>query len=189
MIAWGGMGAEEFEGIERAADGEFVRLELVRGAMRATVRADGDRSEVVAWLMRTFARLRPEYSLYAGYGLMVEVDHRGRLRPDALLAPAGSFAAHGEWADPTAVLMVVEVTSGERAHDRRAREEKPLVYAETAIPLCLVIDRDGREAVVHGRPENGAYATAVRHPFGTRVHLPAPVDITLDTDRLLNLVR
>ncbi|OPC78622.1 hypothetical protein B4N89_31075 [Embleya scabrispora] len=183
------MDAEEFEGIERVADGEFVRLELVRGEMRTTARADGDRSEAVAWLIRTFVRLRPEYSLYSGYGLKAEVDHRGRLRPDAVLAPAGSFAGHGEWADPAAVLMVVEVTSCEQARDRRTREEKPLVYAETAIPLCLVIDRDGRETVVHGRPENGVYTTVVRHPFGTRVRLPAPVDLTFDSDRLLSLGR
>ncbi|MEU3407258.1 hypothetical protein ABZ766_25405 [Streptomyces sp. NPDC006670] len=43
--------------------------------------------------------------------MAVEKYRSGRARPDGVLAPVGTFAGTGEWADPTGVLMVLEVTS------------------------------------------------------------------------------
>ncbi|WP_439680069.1 hypothetical protein [Embleya sp. MST-111070] len=40
-----------------------------------------------------------------------------------------------------------------------------------------------------GEPEDGRYTVVIARSFGKRVHLPAPVDLTIDTDRLLNMVR
>jgi hypothetical protein len=40
---------------------------------------------------------------------------------------------------------------------------------------------------VFDQPENGSYQHEERLPFGATVHLPAPVDITLDTEPLKEL--
>lgn len=85
--------------------------------------------------------------------------------------------------------MVVEVTSFDPDTDRRDREDKPRAYAETGIPLYLLIDRDRGETVVYCDPADGAYITIVTRPFGKPVHLPAPVDLTLETDALFGWVR
>ncbi|MGW9210206.1 Uma2 family endonuclease [Embleya sp. NPDC055664] len=163
--------------------------ELIDGKWGFKAMPDGDHGEIVMWLVKLFARIRSELSLYVEQGLKVEQYRNGRARPDATLAPEGSFVGQGEWSDPAPVLMVVEVTSFDGDTDKRDREEKPRAYAETGIPLYLLIDRDRCETIVHSEPEDGRYTAVIARSFGKRVHLPAPVDITLDTDRLLNLVR
>jgi Uma2 family endonuclease len=85
--------------------------------------------------------------------------------------------------------MVVEVTSYDPDTDKRDREEKPRAYAETGIPVYLLIDRDSREVLVHTEPERGVYSNLVRRPFGKRVELPEPVGIVLDAEPLKAWVR
>lgn len=60
--------------------------------------------------------------------------------------------------------MVVEVTSYDT--DERDREEKPSAYAQTGIPVYLLIDRDSCEALVYSEPDGNAYAKLIRCPFG-----------------------
>ena len=73
--------------------------------------------------------------------------------------------------------------------DKRDREEKPRAYAETAIPVYLLIDRDACETLVYSDPDDGAYSMITRRPFGKTISLPAPVGITLDTEPLKDWVR
>lgn len=76
----------------------------------------------------------------------------------------GSFAGQGEWAGPDQVLMVVEVTAYDT--DKRDREEKPSAYAQTGIPIYLLIDRESCETLVYSEPSGHAYAQLTRRPFG-----------------------
>ncbi|MGC0416370.1 Uma2 family endonuclease [Embleya sp. AB8] len=183
-----GMPVEEFERIARDT-AESVRLELIGGKVGVKAMADGDHIEIVMWLVKLLARLRPELTLYVERGLQVEQYRKGRARPDGTLAHEETFNAQGEWGDPSAVLMVLEVTSFDRDTDRRDREDKPRAYAETGIPLYLLIDRDSCEVAVYSDPADGAYTTFVKRPFGKLVHLPAPVDVELETERLWRWVR
>ncbi len=132
---------------------------------------------------------RPELWLDPAQGLTVEEYQQGRARPDGCLVPADAFVGQGEWADPSPVLMVVEVTSYDSDTDRRDRVDKPRAYAETGIPIYLLIDRDTREVKVRSRPDGGRYETVQTLPFGKEVALPEPVGITLDTEPLKNWVR
>ncbi|WP_308408670.1 Uma2 family endonuclease [Streptomyces sp. AC627_RSS907] len=95
----------------------------------------------------------------------------GRARPDGSPTPSHAFAGAGERADAAPVPTVVEVTS----------YDKPRAYAETGVPVPLLIDRDTCEVRVHSRPDGGRYETVRTLPFGKEVVLPEPVGITLNT--------
>lgn len=183
------MEADEFERIAAAAAREGVRLEFIDGKPGVEAVADGDHDEIVRWVMEHCVRQRPELWLYPGRGLRVGTCRKGRARPDGALAPKGGFAGQGEGADAGRVLMVVEVTSYDTDTDKRDREEKPRAYAETGIPVYLLIDRDTCDVLVHSEPEGGVYGTLVRRAFGKRVELPEPVGIVLDTEPLKEWVR
>ena len=85
--------------------------------------------------------------------------------------------------------MVVEVTSYDTDIDKRDREEKPRAYAQTDIPVYLLIERDSCERLLYSEPEDGAYASLTRRPFGKTVELPDPVGVSLDTEPLKDWVR
>ncbi|MCX5532133.1 Uma2 family endonuclease [Streptomyces sp. NBC_00006] len=110
-------------------------------------------------------------------------------RPEALpggfCTPcSGARPGQDEWASPDGVLMAVEVTSKDRDADRRDRQEKPRAYAYADIPVYLLVDRDNDTVVVHSSPENGVYQNRRPYHYGATVRLPAPVTITLETERL-----
>lgn len=63
------------------------------------------------------------------------------------------------------------------------------MYAETGIPVYLLIDRDAGEVLAHSAPDGVRYGRTTRVAFGKGVGLPDPVGITLETEPLKNWVR
>ncbi|WP_346776587.1 Uma2 family endonuclease [Streptomyces sp. HNM0574] len=120
----------------------------------------------------------------AAVGGVREPYRKSRARPDGALAPEDHFAGQGEWADPEGVLMAVEVTSRDR--DRRERRDG---YAAADIPVYLLVDRDTCTLTVCSEPEAGSYRSRVSRDFGAVVELPAPVGVTLETEKLRNYVQ
>ncbi|CAM5234058.1 Uma2 family endonuclease OS=Streptomyces alboniger OX=132473 GN=CP975_21930 PE=4 SV=1 [Streptomyces alboniger] len=176
----------EFEEIARSAAriAEGARLEFIQGHIRGKAVPDGDHGRVIQWLTRICMQHRPDLWLDPGQGLVVETYREGRARPDGSLAPGDAFVGQGEWADPAPVLMVVEITSYDSDTDQRDRVEKPRAYAETGIPVYLLIVRETCEIKVHGQPDGVRYEQVMTLPFGKDVTLPDPVGITLDTEPL-----
>jgi hypothetical protein len=86
------------------------------------------------------------------------------------------------------VLVVVEVTSGVSDTGRRDRVEKPRAYAETRLPVYLLIDRTACEAKVHSQPDGERYEMVLTVPFGKKVTLPEPVGTELNTEPLKDWV-
>ncbi|WP_306363510.1 Uma2 family endonuclease [Nocardia sp. CC227C] len=185
------MTTEEFEKLAEAADriAEGVRLEFIDGQLGAKAMPDGDHGRIIQWLIRLFVALRPELFLTPEQGLRVDRYRTGRARPDGVLAAADAFVGQGEWADPEPMLMAVEVTSGDQDTERRDRQEKPKAYADTGIPVYLLIDRATCELVVYSDPNGERYDRVLSVPFGATVQLPPPVDVHLDTDPLKAWVR
>ncbi|MFD5404339.1 Uma2 family endonuclease [Streptomyces griseorubiginosus] len=129
--------------------------------------------------------------MYQGQGLRVEKHREGRARPDAVLVPEGHFAGHGEWAEPSGVLLVLEVTShgSDLDSDLRDRQEKPVAYGAAGIPLYLLIDRDACTVTLHGDPDPGVgYRSSRKESFGAALLLPDPLGIELDTEKLKQYV-
>ncbi|MBD0691371.1 Uma2 family endonuclease [Streptomyces sp. CBMA123] len=181
---------EQFEELAHALarTAEGVRPEFINGKLGVKPVPDGDHGLIIEWLMRICIQSRPELWLY-DQGLKVQTYRGGHARPDGTLAPSGTFGSQGEWANAGGVLMVVEVTSYDSDTERRDRIEKPRAYAETGIPVYLLIDRDSAEVVVHSQPDGVRYESIQVLPFGKTVHLPEPVGIVLDTEPLKNWVR
>lgn len=182
------MSVDDFEQIASTTP-ETVTLEFINGRIGEKAVPDGDHETIIMWLLRRCIQARPELDLHTSQGLRVQEYRSGRARPDGSLAPVGAFAGQGEWADPAPVLMTVEVTSYDSDTDRRDREEKPRAYAETGIPVYLLIDRDAGEVIVHSEPDGVRYEHTTRVPFGKNVQLPEPVGIALETEPLKNWVR
>ncbi|MFJ2894120.1 Uma2 family endonuclease [Streptomyces sp. NPDC087218] len=182
---------EPFEALARQAlrVEEVPWLEFVNGKPVSKARWDGTRGRIVEWLTRLCSQADPGNWLFAAQGLYVGSYRRGNARPDGALAPLDTFVGQGEWADPAGVLMVVEVTSYDEDTDRRDRVEKPRAYAETGIPVYLLIDRDTCEVKVHSQPDGVRYEQVVTVPYGKTVELPDPVGIELDTEPLKSWVR
>ncbi|NEA67114.1 Uma2 family endonuclease [Streptomyces sp. SID12488] len=175
---------KDFEELARRAP-EGVKLELIDGKLEVKPLPDQRHGAVVMWLIRLFVRLRPELALYPEQGLKIGTYRKGHANADAALAPLDHFIAQdGEWADSEGVLMVVEVTSHDRDTDRRDRIDKVRGYAEAGIPVYLLIDRDNDTLVVYSEPKNGTYQQNPSYPYGAVVELPAPVNVTLDTEKL-----
>lgn len=184
------MGAEEFERLAAAAERDDIRLEFLRGKLGVKAVPDGDHDEIIRWVMSHCMQQRPDLWLYPERGLRVETYRTGHARPDGTLAPSGTFTGQGEWASADRVLMVVEVTSYDFDTDKRDREEKPRAYAETGIPVYLLIDRTLGEVVVQSGPDSrGVYAHQDRYAFGAEVRVPEPVNVVLDTEPLKGWVR
>lgn len=178
------MSVEDFEELARSAP-ETVTLELINGKLRVKPVPDGNHGEIFMWLMRQCMQHRPDLNLMPERGLKVEKYRNGRARTDGALAPRGHFKGHGEWSSTdSGVLMAVEITSHDADTNRRDRVEKPVGYAEAAIPVYLLIDRDSDTLTVYSEPRNGTYEQNPSYPFGADVELPAPVGFTLDTEEL-----
>ncbi|MCA6093525.1 Uma2 family endonuclease [Streptomyces sp. SCA3-4] len=174
---------EEFEQLARAAP-ETVRLEFVNGKIEVKPVPDGTHGAIFMWLLKVCMQQRPELSLFPEQGLKVEAYRKGRARPDGALAPDEHFVGQGEWADSDGVLMAVEITSYDADTNRRDRREKRDGYAAAEIPLYLLIDRDECMLVLYSDPDRGTYRHCTSWPFGDVVEIPAPVGITLHTEKL-----
>ncbi|WP_199548308.1 Uma2 family endonuclease [Streptomyces sp. N35] len=185
---------EEFEKLAVFVEKEIdtVRLEFINGRVGFKGMTDGNHTEIIRWLQKQCMQSSTDPWLYAGGDLGIEVEtyRKGRAKPDAVLAPEGSFAGQGDWADAGSVLMAVEVTSYDSDTDRRDRKEKPAAYGEAGIPFYLLIDRDHATVTLYSDPDpEGGYRNARTVRFGDKLTLPDPVGITLDTEILKNYVR
>ncbi|MFI7385165.1 Uma2 family endonuclease [Streptomyces sp. NPDC049813] len=181
---------DEFEQLARDAirANESLRLEFIDGKLGVKAVPDGDHDTIIEWLTRLCMQADPGRWLYPERGLRVETYRRGNARPDGALAPSGLFAGQGEWASADGVVMVVEVTSNDADTNQRDRVEKPRAYAQTGIPVYLLIDRDSGEVKVHSQPDGVRYEQVVTVPFGKTVALPDPVGFELDTAPLRDWV-
>jgi len=179
---------EEFEELAAGAP-ELMSLEFLFGKVGVKAVPDGDHGSIIVWLIRQCMQSRPELDVYTDQGLKVETYRNGRARPNAVVVPRRHLAGQPEWSSPEGVLMAVEVTSFDADTDQRDRVEKPRAYAEAAIPLYLLIDRDTCEATIHSEPANGKYASTHLVPFGEPIAIPEPVNLTLDTEELGDYIR
>jgi Uma2 family endonuclease len=80
------------------------------------------------------------------------------------------------------IALVVEVSDTTLATDLG---RKAAIYAAAGIPDYWVIDVEGRRAVLHARPEGGAYGAVTEAPLGGALAASATPGLTIDTAALL----
>jgi Uma2 family endonuclease len=176
------MSATEAFDVFSAAAPEGWRVELIEGDIHVTPPANGEHEEIVSETVDQVARRRrdPNLRSYTGIGLRVPgASQSGKVEPDLLLAPKGSFADEETYHDPAPALLVAEVTSPSTGdNDRR---KKILGYARAGIPVYLLIDRESGKVVVHAQPEGDKYTSTVAYDLSAVVPLPEPLGFELDT--------
>lgn len=158
------------------------RVELIDGEVCVTSLGDGQHAEIVSEIAGQVVDRRRDRALrsFTGIGLNVSrASVTGHVVPDLVIAPKGTFDDSDEWHDPSAVLLVAEVTSDSTAD--RDREKKILGYARAGIPIYLLIDREEGEVTVHSEPSGDAFAKAAKYKLGLTVSLPGPLGFELDT--------
>ncbi|MFD0266855.1 Uma2 family endonuclease [Streptomyces sp. NPDC127106] len=182
---------DEFEALARigAREIEGLRLEFIDGVIRSKAMPDGDHGRIIQWLTRICIQHQPELWLHQGMGIKAQEYRTGRAIPDAVLAHEDAFVGQGDWADAEPILMAVEVTSWDSDTHRRDHVEKPRAYAETGIPVYLLIDRAKCEVSVYSQPNGRRYENVHIVPYGSDIVLPEPVGITLQTEVLKDWVR
>ncbi|WP_123516993.1 Uma2 family endonuclease [Streptomyces sp. 2132.2] len=182
---------EDFEAVARIAarEREGTRLEFIDGVIRSKAMPDGDHGMIIQWLTRICMQHRPELWLHSGQGIKAQEYRAGRAIPDAVLAPAEAFVGQGDWVEPDPILMAVEVTSWDSDTHRRDHVEKPRAYAETGIPVYLLIDGAKCEISVYSQPSGRRYESTRIVAYGKDIELPDPLGITLHTEALKDWVR
>ncbi|MER6157339.1 Uma2 family endonuclease [Streptomyces sp. NPDC001868] len=177
------LSVEDFEELARRAP-ETVRLEYINGKLEVKAVPDGNHRSIYLWLVRQFLLHCPDLDLAPESGVKAEAYRKGRARTDAVLVPVDHLVGHGEWSETDGILMALEITSHDRDTDQRDRIDKPIGYAAADIPVYLLIDREDNTVKVFSEPKDGRYQQVVSHPWGATVELPAPVSITLKTEKL-----
>ncbi|QNP71955.1 Uma2 family endonuclease [Streptomyces roseirectus] len=143
-----------------------------KGELEIRAFGDGTHACLRMWLPRRFLALCPGHDLCPGVGLRTEADGEGRYVPDGVLAPSGHFAGQGDWADPSGVLLALEITSRDHHTNQRARLDKPFGYAEAGIPVYLLVDRNSASSTVHSEPLNGRYQQVRSVPWEAGIRVP-----------------
>lgn len=175
---------EQFEAVDRVLP-DGLTAELIDGRILVVPTPDGNHREDVVAVADQVRAWAPELRLYQECGLAVEAYREGRARADGAVAPRGYLRGQKSWADASGVLLVLEVTSGTEADAEVDRVEKRDAYAETGIPVYLLVDRGRREVVVHWAPSDGRYTHRSAAVFGEKLSLPEPFGFELDTADLV----
>ncbi|WP_435849011.1 Uma2 family endonuclease [Streptomyces lavendulocolor] len=179
-----GLSVEEAFDMFSAVAPKGWRVELIEGEIHVTPPANGEHEEIVSEVTDQVVQRRKEQRIrsYTGIGLFLPgASVSGKVEPDIVLAPKGSFDDQAEYHDPSAVLLVAEVTSRSTAGNDRVKKIRG--YARAGIPVYLLIDRESEQAVVCTEPSGEDYGAKAAYKLGEVVPLPDPLGFDLDTGR------
>ncbi|SDX06899.1 Endonuclease, Uma2 family (restriction endonuclease fold) [Amycolatopsis xylanica] len=124
-----------------------------------------------------------EWGVYQTLGISV-VGLRRLYVPDLVVMPVEALTrADLDPVPASSAKLVVEIVSPSNA--RVDRVEKLRAYAEASIPVYLMIDRfdeHGPLVTVFSDPADGHYREIMAALFGSRIELPEPINLKLDTN-------
>ncbi|MEU1944432.1 Uma2 family endonuclease [Streptomyces sp. NPDC059474] len=170
---------EAFVALSAAAP-EGWRVELIEGEIHVVPPANGEHEEIVSEVTGQVRDHRKDLGRYTGVGLRVpDASPTGKVVPDFVIAPKGSFGDSLEYHDPGAVMLVGEVTSHSTADNDRGPKLRG--YAAAGIPFYLLIDRERKQAVLHSLPAGKRYTRKVEVDISQPLSLPEPLGFDLDT--------
>jgi Uma2 family endonuclease len=176
------MSVEEAFDVFSAVAPRGWRVEMIEGNIHVTPPANGEHEEMVSEVAEQVVLRRGDRELrpYTGVGLLIRGSSpTGKVVPDLVVAPKGSFADSLEYHDPAPVLLVAEVTSDSTAGNDRVKKLRG--YARAGIPAYLLIDREAGRAVLCTEPAGDDYVNKVPYDMPGKVPLPEPLGFDLDT--------
>ncbi|MCG5221056.1 Uma2 family endonuclease [Streptosporangium sp. KLBMP 9127] len=159
-----------------------LRAEIINGRLIVSPVGTPEHQRAAARLLRTLYDHVERRGWDAFAGLDVCMDgSRDPYEPDLVVAPPDAPRWGGRELFVSGLIMVAEVVSESSVRDDR--EEKPGIYATGRIPVFLVVDpiADPASVTVYSAPKDGQYTTSTTVTMGKEIHLPDPIDFTLDT--------
>ncbi|WP_274561548.1 Uma2 family endonuclease [Streptomyces spiramyceticus] len=166
------------------------RVEILKGSIIVTPPPDGPHQESLGELSYEFRRSggrETGLKEIQGIGLWLPSGPDDYAIPDLSIVDADYKDALVEknCYAPHVFHLVLEVTSSNWGNDLATKVE---TYAESRIPVYVVVDRKHDQVLVHTDPEGDKYGTVVPYKRGTSVPLPASlgVDVAFSVDLLLD---
>ncbi|MFE5796780.1 Uma2 family endonuclease [Streptomyces sp. NPDC056503] len=162
---------------------EGCKVEIIEGIITVAPSPANQHNSIAEEIQCRLYRVIPDdLGVYQTQAVAIPA-RAGMYIPDLLVAPKAALREFDGHSIPAAEAeLVVEITSQSNAnHDRIA---KAAGYATAGVPLYLLVDRwapGGPTVTLYGQPTGDVYRVLNAAPFGERIHLPAPFDLTLDT--------
>lgn len=160
------------------------KAEIADGGIRLTPPPSYGHNDIADLVHRALARDLPdEWGIYQTLGVQIAGDERLYL-PDLVVVPRDAPREFKTRALSTHALLAVEITSkGNAAADRTTKRD---AYARGGVDVYLLIDgwhEPWPRVTVYSEPVDGDYQYSVTKPFGETIHVPKPIDLSLDTSR------
>jgi len=161
-----------------------LKVEIINGRVIVSPRSNPEQ----AWCVTLLIEALLPVARRNGWRVWPELDTciagtREPLAPDLAMGPKDA----PRWGDrevlSDGLILVAEVVSP--TSRREDREDKPLIYARGGVPLMLVIDPEPATITLYSRPTSDGYRTTTTVKMGDELHIPEPVNITLDTSVFL----
>jgi Uma2 family endonuclease len=186
---WAASAEAEFKDLERtweALDIPGHRVELIDGEIVVSPSASRRHSSAVDELIDMLIDIKRARGWRFHTNLTVHIAAtRERLIPDLMVAPRDAPGFGDNELLAYGVLLVAEVVS---PHSQsRDRIAKPRAYAQSRVPLYLLIDQldEPASVTVFSDPGESSYRSHCAAAGGQPLRLPEPFGIALDTRRLL----
>jgi len=158
---------------------EGYRVEIVDGNIIVSPAPLGHHARIVRHLENALRPVLPAGVLDTQQ-VTVQVAWTGeQYVPDLVVLPEEALPDDAWLFSAEACLLTVEVTSPSNSEIDRLK--KPRGYAVAGIPMYLLVDAVVETVTLFRDPSNGVYRAHETVPFGNKIHLPAPFDVTIDT--------
>ena len=162
------------------------KAEIINGELIVSPMAVFWHERVCRWLVRSLDGVCDANGWFGDSAGEIELPPTGDLIcPDFMILRDASTVPDLESTRPLDhVLLAAEVISASSIE--RDREVKARACALAGIPLYLLVDRFTKPVTIslHSEPGKDGYADVTTVTAGEKLHLPAPVNLTLDTSSL-----
>ena len=177
---------EDLRDLRERIDTGHHRAEIIDGALIVSPIPVIWHEKVCQWLLLSFLEANEAKGWWGDTHGQIELPPTGDLiEPDFMILRDLSTLPDLESTRPLdRVLLTAEVISSSSI--RRDRVVKPRASALAGIPLYLLVDRFTKPVTIslHSEPGTDGYAKVTTVTAGEKLHLPAPVNLTLDTSSL-----
>lgn len=159
------------------------KAEVVAGTMALSPPPGRRHDELVDAVTKALTAALPTgWSVHQRFGVRIAEEER-IYRADVVVFPPGAPADCTKFALSSDAPLVAEVTAKDNPVPERTAKTR--AYARGGVAVYLLVDpwdEPGPRVTVFSEPARGAYHRSVTWAFGTRIRIPSPVGIELDSD-------
>lgn len=165
---------------------EGYRVEIIGGVIVVSPAPAGKHGRVLWRLVETLLSHLPEgYGMESNLGVEKRVGGDDYAIPDLFVAPEEVLDTTQSAVLPEEVIFVAEVVS--KSSQMIDRQGKRRQYAESGIPVYLLVDPFAGELLLLSDPHRGEYRAQHTVSWGEKLQLPEPLVAVIDSSRFPTL--